>query len=74
MIFAAFAVGVLVGWAVAVFFVTASLRNDLAQLDRERSDLQDERDALNVAWLAAEPPADVVFALQERRRLTREVM
>jgi hypothetical protein len=61
------------GYFLSSVALSQSIRNDLAALDRERADLADERDALNIAWLSGEPPADVVFALDERRRITREV-
>lgn len=65
------------GYFLASVALSQSIRNDIASIDREREELQEEREMLNRFWtLDIQPPTDdrVEFALGEHKRTKLEVM
>jgi hypothetical protein len=60
------------GWFLACYFVTTHLHRDIADLDAERRELEDEREELNRAWLTAAvviPEQRVELDLGSHRRI-----
>lgn len=61
------------GWALACVALAQSHMNTARDFDRERQELDDEREALNTAWLsvAKAPPEKVKFDIQGHREISR---
>lgn len=66
--------GAAVGYFLAVVVLSSSIRDDIARLDQERQEIDDEREALHLAWLSAAPPPGpkVSFAIGAHRRMKLE--
>ncbi|MEY2669324.1 MAG: hypothetical protein RJA59_1962 [Pseudomonadota bacterium] len=58
------------GWAIACVALAQSAMRQAHDFDRERQELDDEREALHMAWLAATPPpkTTVSFALGAHKK------
>lgn len=60
------------GWFGAAWFITNGLRHDIRRLDQERQELDDEREALHIAWttsaLSTTEPR-VAFDLRAHKRV-----
>ena len=56
------------GWFLSAVAITNGLRADIRRLDAERQELDDEREALHLAWNSAPEPR-VTFDLGAHRRL-----
>jgi hypothetical protein len=56
MLLATGAIAFAAGWAIACVALAQSHMRQAHDFDRERQELDDEREALHMAWLAATPP------------------
>ena len=58
------------GWFLAAIAITNGLKSDIRKLDRERQELDDEREALAVAWTTTEPPVILDLGAHKRIRVS----
>jgi heme/copper-type cytochrome/quinol oxidase subunit 1 len=70
MLLATGAIAFAAGWAIACIALAQSHMRQATDFDRERRELDDEREALALAWLASAPPpkTTVSFAIGAHKK------